>query len=174
VLPLVCQDAVVSHRHASQHGTSVQPDDAGENVTIITKSGGGEEVLTTEEYIDRLYALVESVIAMYWVAQVSLAPYEVNPQSHNDMPSGFGMTATDEAFLLLEARLGITVYRNEIMDGVWHIEADASSDSLLAIAGYLSTYTKSDAKAIQFRRPGYQGSLHHVSSTYVQDLLSGQ
>src|SRR5699024_10069489 len=130
VLPLVCQDAVVSHRHASQHGTSVQPDDAGENVTIITKSGGGEEVLTTEEYIDRLYALVESVIAMYWVAQVSLAPYEVNPQSHNDMPSGFGMTATDEAFLLLEARLGITVYRNEIMDGVWHIEADASSDSL--------------------------------------------
>ena len=173
VLPLVCQDAVISHRHASQHGTSVQPDDAGENVTIITKSGG-EEVLTTEEYIDRLYALVESVIAMYWVAQLSLASYDVNPQSHNDMPSGFGMTVTDEAFLLLEARLGLTVYRNEIIDGVWHIEADTSNDSLLPIAGYLSTYAKPDAKALDFRRPGYQGALHHVSSTYLQDLLSGQ
>jgi hypothetical protein len=170
-LPQLCEDTDVFYRNATHHGGSVRPDEDGEHVVLSTRSGG-ERRLPTNEFIDRLYALTESVLAMYWIAHLFLAVYKIEPPSRNDMPSGFGMSLRDEAFLLIEARLGRAVLQNEVINDVWEIKADLPAEDVLEVAVALATTSGSEVKFLELRNTTHSGALAEISPDYVQSLLS--
>src|SRR5699024_4766193 len=90
----------------------------------------------------------------------------------NDMPSGFGMNLRDEAFLLIEIRLGRAVLQNEVINDVWEIQADLLAEDVLEVALALATTSGSEVEFLELRNTIHSGPLAEISPDYVQSLLS--
>lgn len=169
-LPTICADAESFYRNATHHGGAVIADEACNEVVVTTRRDG-ERRMSTAAFIDRLYALVESVLALHWVSQVYLAAYEIKVPVRNDMPSGFGVSVEDEAFLHFEAQRGIAVYRNEIVSGTWFIEAEVPNHEIFGSAVLLALRSGGRANEVCVSQPGRWESVTRVATEHVEDRL---
>lgn len=167
-LPVVAADAEAFYRNAAQHGTSLRPEPDGEHVLISTNSGNRR--LTAAEFIDKVYALIESVLAMHWVARVFLNASDKFLPERDDMPLGFGLTTRDEAFFFLEVQQGVRLHHDRIVNGIWYVEAEVPVTDTLHTAVLLALRSDPEVDVVELTRPDHIGQLLHISGKYVQEL----
>lgn len=108
---------------------------------------------------------------MFWVSQVFMETLEIDLPWRNDMPSGFGMNLSDEAYLLIEGQLEIVVHHNQIVRGVWEIEADLPEKDIFSTALLLLVHSNETVDAVELKKPSFTGPLPTVSSDYVHEKL---
>lgn len=170
VLPTVCADAEKFYRNATHHGSAVVFDEASNEVAVSTIVDGTRK-LNIAEFIDRVYALVESVLALYWMAQVFLTQYQIELPIAPDMPSGFGVSTEDEAFWYFEVRHGVAVYRNEVVNEIWHMEAEFPPHAMFTAAVMMSLRADPKVKEVRLSRPGCQNQLMYVHPEHVKERM---
>lgn len=169
-LPTITADSEAFYRNAAQHGTSVRPDAKGEYVLVSTNRG--DRWMTATAFIDKVYALVESVLAMHWVARVFLTASGKLLPGRNDMPVGFGVTTRDEAFVFLEVQRGFHLLHDRIADGVWHLEADVPLTDIYKTAVTIALQSDADVAFVELTRPEHVGPMLDVSGNVVRSLRS--
>lgn len=131
-LPSTVTDLPKYLRHAGHHGRSFDVDMNRGMATIQLRSHS--EQMTLDQYVDRIYALLESVLALQWSLANWLELSSVEIEMDAGLAVAVGLTPQVLVQLWLEEGLGVQVEKSMVVDRVWYIAADLSPDRVLSTA----------------------------------------
>jgi hypothetical protein len=140
-------DAPPFLRHCASHGGSLDVDEEAGTVTIQLDSH--HEVMSADDFLNRVLALFESLLAANWALNnaVEQAGLDV-PQSSADADY-LGLSAHNLAALMLEEFRGLDVGKFDVDQDVWTIQTNAPEGDVLAIALSLATTAGQGVKAVE-------------------------
>lgn len=136
-LRITYSDAPTFLRHAAHHGRALDIDAGGASVAIKLRSFKGS--FSAEEYLDRAYALLESLLAVSWVIGDALELEGLAVPLPPGAAQYMGLSAEAFAeFWLTEVR-GVNVHSSRRNEGGWRLELDVTAVEVLPIALVLAT-----------------------------------
>lgn len=131
-LPKTAKDLPKYLRHAGHHGRSFEVDVVGGTVTIQLRSH--TERMTLSEYVDKVYALLESVLAVQWSIANWLELSGVDVPMDTGLAAAVGLTPDVLIRLWLEEGRQLTVRKSQVNGRLWQIVADFDKDHVLSTA----------------------------------------
>lgn len=131
-LPKIAGDLHTYLRHAGHHGRSFEVDVPRETISIQLRSHS--EQMTFAQYIDKVYALLESVLVIQWSIANWLEISGVEVPMDAGLASAVGLTPDVLLRLWLEEGKRVSVRKSVIENRVWFIEADLSISDVLSTA----------------------------------------
>lgn len=136
-MPITFADMPSHLRNSAHHGRALDIDDATDTITIKLRSH--QETLPVEDYLDRMLALLETVIAVNWALSEALDRAGIEVPLPPEDADQFGLSQPDLAAFWLETVRGFDIHRSEVRDGAWLIEASLTDEQVLYTALSLST-----------------------------------
>lgn len=131
-LPLVASGAPADLRNAAQHGRAVSVDETSGHVTIELRSFEGS--FTPDEYLDRVFGLIESILALNWCLSDLLDHSGIDVPIPEADANYIGISIASQASFWLAHFRGYTVARSEVDHGTWYLEVDMPADQVLSTA----------------------------------------
>ncbi len=131
ILPETTRDLPSYLRHAAHHGSAFEVLEERMSVAIDLKSHS--EIVPFDDFIDRGWAMLESVLALNWAVGVGLEEAEVSVALPESDAAAWGLGPSDLASTWLEARFGPGRVQSEVGAGTWTVRA-ARIDDPLSIA----------------------------------------
>lgn len=146
-------------RTAASHGHSYSL--VGDSVQFSTRTY--EETLTLDQFVDRLLALTESLLAAFWVLDNELAA--VGAKGHTAVTSLIGEPMFAVATLVLE-QLGSTVLDSQLGDESWTFTLAPGAKSEPFVYAYVvGAHEQSNIREITILRPDLPSGTLRVSNT---------
>lgn len=155
VLPSTSADAPAYLRHAGAHGGSITLDSELERVELSLRSH--PETLELREYLNRVLAFVESVLALNWSLGNFLSSGGF-PVSMSDADAGyFGLTKEGMAEFWLKRAKGYHVVLSGVHHGVWTIDASIPREEVFPTGVVLAIQAGPNVVEVQVRATGSSG-----------------
>lgn len=143
-------DAVI--RNASSHGQAYEL--VGDDVVFNLRSSKGS--MSVEVLIDVLLAMIESLLAAFWVLDNELATLGVDGHNSDSSLAGFSLLAVAEEVLKL---LGAEVLNSDEASGTWTFTVGPNSrTSPFVMAAGLSASPPNDIDVVTIVRPDLAAS----------------
>lgn len=136
-LPLTYSDAPSFLRHAAHHGRALDIGADGASVAIKLRSFAGS--FTAAEYIDRAYALLESLLAVSWVIGNTLELEGLEVPLPPGAAEYMGLPAEAFAEFWLREIKGVDVRSSRREGDSWWLELEVSEAEVVPIALALAT-----------------------------------
>lgn len=169
-LPILASGAPSYIRHAPHHGRALTVNEDGSRVSVTLR--GFEGHFTVNEYLDKVFALVESVLALNWC--LADAPDRAGidvPLSPSDAGYLGASTAKQAVFFLTHFR-GYSVSRSEVVDRVWYLDVDMPAEEVLTTAIVIGGAADSDVHTVVLRRLEATGEPVRLGASEVRDHLA--
>lgn len=154
-LPLTFGDMPGYLRNSAHHGRAIDVDDGTATVTVRLRSH--QETLAVEDYIDRSYALLESLLALNWTLSNALEKSGITIPIPPTDAEHMGLTLPDLASVWFSQK-GIDISQNVVLDNVWILEGDWDGKDALTIALSLAAMVDGQIREIRVSEPGNTNS----------------
>jgi len=169
-LPILASGAPSYIRHAPHHGRALTVNEDGSRVSVTLR--GFEGHFTVNEYLDKVFALVESVLALNWCLADALDRAGIDvPLSPSDAGYLGASTAKQAVFFLTHFR-GYSVSRSEVVDRVWYLDVDMPAEEVLTTAIVIGGAADSDVHTVVLRRLEATGEPVRLGASEVRDHLA--
>ena len=170
-IPLTAGDAPQYLRNAANHGGSISLDVASDVVQISLDTY--EETLTLTDYLDRVLAFVESVLALNWSLGNMLAASGVDVPMDEEDANYFGFTKTRMAEFWLERSQGYEVAYSRVESGIWTVEVAVPEQEVFATGVVLAMQAENNVKEVRLRSKGSTGpALEFALSDWLDHIAA--
>lgn len=136
-------------RNSAHHGRALDIDDATDTVVIQLRSH--QEILPVEDYLDRMFALIETLMAINWALNEALDRAGVDVPLSSDDAAQFGLSQAEFATFWLESVRGFDIHTSEVRDGAWLIEAALTDEQVFYTALSLATTCGDEIRSVTVR-----------------------
>ncbi|GAT74547.1 Holliday junction ATP-dependent DNA helicase RuvA [Microbacterium sp. HM58-2] len=141
-LPLTFSDAPAYLRHSAHHGRAIDIGLAGETVEINLRSF--RESFSAAEYIDKAYALLESVLAVCWVISNALEVEGLTAELPPGAAQYIGLSHEALVGLWLREYKGVRVVQSQRDGDGWRLELGLAAQETFITALSLATLSGTD------------------------------
>ncbi|MCC2031445.1 hypothetical protein KEC57_04525 [Microbacterium sp. BWT-G7] len=160
-LPRTFGDFPTFLRNAGHHGRAFQVDDSTGTVTIRLRSH--TESMTIARYVDRAYALLESLLVVHWTVSNWLEQAAVTVPMPSGAAEAMGLTQQQlAAFWLREVR-GLEITESTLRDGRWTIAGEVPEGEVLTLALAMAQLADNRCHVVEVRASDTAGAPLTVS-----------
>lgn len=154
-IPLTAGDAPQYLRNAASHRGSITLDVNTETVHISLESY--TETMTLGDYLDRVLALIESVLALNWSLGNMLAADGLDVPIDDEDANYFGLTKVDMARFWLERERGYTAVTIHLDQGIWVADAAMPEADVFPTGVVLALASGHNVTEVRLRSKGSTG-----------------
>lgn len=151
-LPATFRDFPTFLRNAGHHGRAFHVDADAGTVTIRLRSHS--ESMTVAEYVDRAYALLESLLAVQWTISNWLERSTIAVPMPSGAADTMGLTQQSLAALWLAEVRGTHVDQSTLVDGRWIIAGDLDSGEVFHVAIAVAQHADQRCQVVEVRGSG--------------------
>jgi hypothetical protein len=139
-------------RNSAHHGRSLELDEAAGTIAIRLRSH--QEVLPVDKYVDRSFALLESLLAISWALNSALDRAGIEVPFPPEDAQYMGLSQPDLAAFWLKVARGVTVSASAVHEGSWFVEATLADDDVLLAALSLASTADHRLTSVTVATPG--------------------